>query len=39
VGDELYPPVEDVFTNSVELMLDAIQFRSGKTDQRREEER
>jgi AcrR family transcriptional regulator len=39
VGDELYPPVEDVFTNSVELMLDAIQFRSGKSDQRREEER
>jgi AcrR family transcriptional regulator len=38
-ADELYPPVEDVFENSVELMLDAIQVRSGQTDQRREEER
>jgi AcrR family transcriptional regulator len=37
LADELYPPVEDVFTNSVELLLDAIQFRCA--DQRHEEER
>jgi AcrR family transcriptional regulator len=34
---ELYPPVEDVFENSVELLLDAIQYRCA--DQRHEEER
>ena len=37
LADELYPPVEDVFTNSVELLLDAIQFRC--SGQRHEEER
>jgi AcrR family transcriptional regulator len=37
VAAELYPPVEDVFENSVELLLDAIQYRS--SDQRHEEER
>jgi AcrR family transcriptional regulator len=37
LAGELYPPVEEVFTNSVELLLDAIQFRSAA--QRHEEER
>lgn len=39
VADELYPPVEDVFSNSVELLLDAIQYRAEQADQRHEEER
>jgi AcrR family transcriptional regulator len=39
VASELYPPVEDVFENSVELLLDAIQCRSAQSGQRHEEER
>src|SRR5262245_43046588 len=37
MAGQLYPSVEDVFENSVELLLDAIQNRS--SDQRHEEER
>ena len=39
VAEHLYPPVEDVFANSVELLLDAIQFRSERAVKRHEEER
>jgi AcrR family transcriptional regulator len=39
IGDHLYPPVEQVFANSIELMLDAIQLRSEQAAQRHEEER
>jgi AcrR family transcriptional regulator len=39
IGDYLYPPVEEVFANSVELLLDAIQVRSEQAAQRHEEER
>ena len=39
IGDHLYPPVEEVFANSVELLLDAIQLRSEQAAQRHEEER
>jgi len=36
---ELYPPVESVFENSVEILLDAIQYRRANPGQRHEEER
>jgi AcrR family transcriptional regulator len=36
--DHLYPPVEHVFANSVELLLDAIQLRSERTGRHRHEE-
>jgi AcrR family transcriptional regulator len=39
LADHLYPPVEQVFANSVELLLDAIQVRSERAAQRHEEER
>ncbi len=39
VAEHLYPAVEVVFANSVELLLDAIQFRSDRANQRHEEER
>ncbi len=39
VGEYLYPPVEQVFANSVELLLDAIELRSARETQRHEEER
>jgi AcrR family transcriptional regulator len=39
VAEHLFPPVEAVFSNSVELLLDAIQVRSDRAVQRLEEER
>lgn len=39
VSAHLYPPVDAVFANSVELLLDAIQLRSEQAAQRHEEER
>jgi AcrR family transcriptional regulator len=37
-ADHLYPPVEDVFASSVELLLDAIQLRSERAQRQRHEE-
>jgi AcrR family transcriptional regulator len=39
LADHLYPPVDEVFANSVELLLDAIQVRSERAAHRHEEER
>jgi AcrR family transcriptional regulator len=39
VAEHLYPPVDEVFANSVELLLDAIELRSARETQRHEEER